>query len=311
MSREQENHRHHHPHHSHREAQHTPTGDDMANDIHAHLNSYDTDLSRVAEFLVKDHERRPSQYPQDLGKVNTALHDQRILPSVDIVGVQGQDFVTRDREDHSTVRRYDSRNINYNYPDNGGIDDRRFGRHQGEYVARADGSGTYTVAAKDNSYSIAGDILKHQGIQSPSETDKAAFQRQIAYANPDKDLAKLYVGDELKIPAITGRFDNIPTDRQSIYGSYDAANHILDKYSHTLYLTQNHISAERLNNLLNSSIPEEDRRGLQFMSRNFEALKDRSSIVFNGQITQESLDAWKADQVRHIDDRRYGRNEHY
>ncbi len=290
----------------------TPTGDDIAGEIE-HMGPHQTNLSRVAELLTVDHAHRPGLYQADLSQVNKTLHDQGILADVELVGVRGQDLVARDGQGH--VRVYDSKNINYSYEDNGGNYDDKFGKNKGTFGYNADGSGIYKVAAGDNTWSIAGDILKNQGVKNPTANQQANYRIELSQANPGMDLHKLHVGDELTIPPSTTKLDSISAERASISASqayaelntnYSAATVALANHS-GFFGNQHYMDASQLKGALNSpDTAAVDRPGLEFLSRNFETLKEKSGGYYKNCITEDSLADWKADQARHIDDRKTG-----
>src|ERR1700722_19773444 len=85
-----------------------PNGDTIAGQIQQH-KSTDTDLSDVAHSLTDAHAHRPGLWQQDLKKANDAMHKQGLLPGMDIVGVKGQDLVTKDSSGKTQL--VDSTNI--------------------------------------------------------------------------------------------------------------------------------------------------------------------------------------------------------
>ncbi len=298
----------------HHESRRTPapTGDQIAAEVHDHVGQTDTNLSKVAAMLTDAHAHRPGVWQQDLAKVNKALHENGVLTNMEIVGVQGRDFAVRDQE--GRVKLVDSSNTNYSYDRNGNLDN-QFGRNKGTFESNSDGSGKYTVSAKDNGWSIAHDILKSQGVEHPTANQQANYLKELAQANPHKDLAKLHVGEQLTIPASTNKLDSttvldsgIPKssalegDRLSVVAGYNAGTAALAKYSGGGGF-QSHMNADQINSALsNPDTPAADKPGLQFLSRNYEALKG-SGILYGDSITQESLDAWKLTQARHIGER--------
>jgi len=84
------------------------TGDTIADQIRQH-QSTDNDLSDVARSLADAHADRPAMWRQDLAQTNDALHEKGFLPGMDIIGVSGQDLVTRDSS--GTVRQFDSTDV--------------------------------------------------------------------------------------------------------------------------------------------------------------------------------------------------------
>jgi hypothetical protein len=287
-----------------------PTGDDIVADIHE-MRANETNLFRVAALLTDAHAHRPGVYQQDLHKVNAALHDKGILPGMDVVGVRGEDLVARDKQGH--VRLYDSKNTNYSYEDNGGDYNDKFGTNKGKFGYNADGSGIYQVAGKDNAWSIANDVLKNEGLEHPTSNQRANFIKELAEDNPDKDLAKLRPGDELTIPPGTVKLDKISPERASIAASqayaelntnYDGGTVALAHHS-GIWGGQNYMDKNQIKAALdNPATAPVDRPGLEFLNRNFDVLKDKNGGYYNNSITEDTLAKWKADQARHIDDRK-------
>lgn len=295
--------RHSHTHHA------APTGDDIA----AHINEMqpkETNLSNVAHLLTEAHAHRPGQYHEDLTKVNTALHEKGILTDMNVVGVRGEDLIARDNNGH--VRVYDSHNTKYSYEDNGGNYNDKFGRNKGTFGFNPDGSGIYQVAGRDNAWTIADDMLKQQGIEHPTKNQRGNFVREMAAANPGTDLSKLAPGEELTIPASTYKPDKISPERSSIAASqayaelntnFDGASVALRNHSETWGM-QNYMHKDQIDAALKDpSTPANERPGLEFMSKNFDALKV-SNGWYKNCITDESLAQWKADQARHIENRK-------
>jgi hypothetical protein len=297
----------------------TPTGDTIADQV-KHHQSTDTNLSDVAHSLTDAHAHRPGMWQQDLKKANDSMHKQGLLPGVDIVGMNGQDMITRNQQT-GQVQRVDSTNTasRHNEGMSGGNQwsaksNDVGGRHG---TVNPDGSGTVTAQRGDNSpWQLSQAVLKSQGIDHPTPNQMANYEKELEKAN-GKKVSQIKPGEEIKIPASTkaGNQTDFVGDRAGAAATaekagvdtqYDQAAAAASKFAgadtNILHrTTPPSISQADITKALQSpDLSDADKKGLNFLKDNFEKLKNTDSgalglyktgVIFQSNIAKGKTDA--------------------
>jgi hypothetical protein len=282
-----------------------PTGDSIAQKVQA-LHQGDS-LASIVQDLNTAHARRPGLWQQDLAKVNQSLHDQGILPGVDIVGVRGQDLVTKDAQGH--VDLYDATNpTSHKSLDAGGTTTIN-GR---DAVLSADGSGTLAVKKGDSLWSISRDVLKAQGVDNPSDNQIANYVKELNHANT-QSLKNLKPGDVIDLPpAMKGGYDTsfapergdaiTQKEQDAATEKWTDATNALNKFGYGIFGSSNMTKDDITSALARTDLTDQDKQGLQFLQENFDQLKNvgqgflpnfRGDAIYLG-----GLDQWKSDQFQ-------------
>lgn len=266
-----------------------PTGDSIADKIHTMNNS--SDFSGIVRDLDQDHAHRPGLWHQDLAKVNEALHKQGILPGVDLVGTNGQDLIGR-KADGSTVA----------------IDATKVTREKDDHSG--DGSGSHTVKAGENAWTVARDQLKQEGTDKPTNNQIANYIKELEKAN-GHSLTKLHAGDQIKLPAsvkqgeqteFRGDRANDTAQQKTDKLNTDVADakEALGKYTHkwgvnvfnSAYMSHDQIKEA----LKGSGLTDQDKEGLQFLDKNFDQIaKKGEKYVYASEL--EPYRKAQADQI--------------
>jgi len=287
----------------------TKTNGDTIADQVKHHQSTDTNISDVAHSLTDAHAHRPGLWQQDLAKANDALHKQGLLPGVDVVGMRGQDMVTRDQQT-GKVQLVDSTNTasRHNAGFNGPRQDASTdvgGRHA---TTNTDGSGTVTAKSGDNSpWVLSQAVLKSQGIDNPSPNQMANYQMELEKAN-GKKVGQFKPGDDIKIPPFTTAGDKTDfvgdragaqatKEKADVDKQYDEASAALKKFAGggvNLGITDSrNMNRDDINTALQrTDLTDADKRGLQFLSQNYDKLATSGGIYRSG-VWGSSLDKAK------------------
>jgi hypothetical protein len=287
-----------------------PNGDSIAGQIKQH-QSTDTDFSDVAHSLTDAHAHRPGLWQQDLKKANDAMHQKGLLPGMDIVGVKGQDLVTKDSSGKTQL--VDSTDISSKHT--AGIDIYNAkstdigGRHA---TVNPDGSGTVTAGRGDNSpWVLSQALLKEQGVDKPTPNQMANYQMEIEKAN-GKKVGQIKPGDSIKIPPYSKGGDSTDfapdrienqdkKDKAAVDANYDDAKKALDKFAgaDTPWYSKTNppsLSKEDIEKGLapDSGATPEERKGLEFIKANYDRLQATGNHVWkNGVVFQYNLDNGK------------------
>jgi hypothetical protein len=276
-----------------------PTGDSIAQQIKG--RTADSNFADIARQLTDDHARRPGLFRQDLASVNKSLHDQGILPGVDIVGVNGQDLVGR-KADGSVVN-YDATDLSHSRDGQPGgilaINGRTASRE-------GDGSGQVVVKQGDSPWTISRDVLKSQGVNAPTDNQIANYVKELQQENGKTALAHLKPGESVKLPAaMKGGADTMFTDDRAngaetkavtdINANYDAAKAALAKTNWNGIDFQG-ISKERLQSMLTTGdLNEQEQKGMQFLVDNYSRF-EQHVVGGNGRSDQRWFDSGLVDK---------------
>ncbi|GEM_PF-2707447 len=142
-------------------------------------------LAAVRARLLGDAAHRPGQLQRDLQKANEQLHQEGLLPGLQLVGVKGEDFVVADKD--GKIELCDSHNLKRLKPD----------------ADPGDGPVNYQVKPGDNAYFIARDHLRAQLGHEPTGNEIMNYEKEMARLNPQiKSWNRIYPGDKLTLPAI-------------------------------------------------------------------------------------------------------------
>jgi len=279
----------------------TPNGDSIADQVRHH-QSNDVNLSDVASSLTDAHAHRPGVWQEDLAKTNAALHANGILPGMDIVGIKGQDFVTRDSQGH--VQLVDSTNITSRHTDShsGGARDIG-GRHAN---LNPDGSGTVEAQRGDNSgWVLSQALLRSQGIDKPTPNQMANYQLELEHLN-GKPVSQFKPGDQIKVPPSAKSGDQTDfvaeranaaeaRDKSVVDHNYDLAARALDKFASSGgIIRSSNISMDDINKALTGTVTEDERKGLTFLRDHYQQLQNTDTSLTGGKvgvIYQSNLDA--------------------
>ncbi len=282
-----------------------PTGDTIAQHLQGRKEG--DSLLDVANALTDAHAHRPGLFQQDLAAVNQKLHDQGILPGFDIVGVRGQDLVTKNTS-LGVTEIFDSTNLNNHHADVTGSTAMINGR---KATIGADGSGQLIVKKGDNNWAISRDVLKSQGIESPTDTQIANYEKELVKANGKGSLAMIYAGETIKLPpSMKGGANTEFTDdrangaeqkaKDQITEETDAAKAAMAKTNWTLGSGFNVSKSEIMNDLNRSDLTDQERKGFEFLRDNFDQMKDvgKGFLGADGKIWEGGLQQWKDNALR-------------
>ncbi len=281
-----------------------PTGDQIAQQVKS--KTAESSLVDIARELTDAHNHRPGLFNQDLAKVNQALHDQGILPGIDIVGVNGQDFVGK-KSDGSTVV-IDSSDVSRTHDGPSGsvlcINGRIASRN-------SDGSGTVVVGKGDSAWTISRDVLKSQGITSPTDNQIANYTKELEQLNGKDKMAHLQPGKPIDLPpANKDSFDTQFTDDRANAQKDKTIKEVtdnIDAAKAAVGLTNWHgidfgggVSKERLQGLLDTKtdLTDQEKKGLNFLIDDY-SLFEKHVKGGNGRSDQswfdyDSLDKYQA-----------------
>jgi hypothetical protein len=301
-----------------------PNGDSIADQV-KHHQSTDTNFSDVAHSLTDAHAHRPGMWQEDLAKTNAALHAQGILPGMDIVGVRGQDLLTRDSS--GQVQLVDATNISTRH--NEGLSGGNAwsaqssdvgGRHA---TTNPDGSGTVTAQRGDNSaWVLSQALLKSQGIDNPTPNQMANFQMELEKAN-NKKVSQFKPGEEIKVPPASKAGDQTDfvgdragaqakKEKEAVDAQYDLGSKAASKFagadtSRLMQTVPPSISQADITKALSGNITEDERKGLTFLRDNYDRLQNRDSgtlgLYKTGVIFQSNLEKGKTTDEARVQDR--------
>lgn len=287
-----------------------PTGDSIAQKVHT--RSATDNFADIARDLTDDHQHRPGLFQADLAKVNTELHARGILPGVDIVGVRGQDLVTRDST--GKVQVYDATNLSRHHDDTAANPSASIGDNGRVASLNPDGSGSYKIKQGDTTWSVAKDILKAQGDNNPSNNSIANYIKELEKANPGQKLDKLHPNDTINLPASTRGGDGTEfvgdraeatasAARDATQKTHDEASAALVKFASagTLFghdLGNANITKDDVTKALaQPDLSDADRRGLTFIRDNYDSLAQHDGVFTpNGTVYVRGLDTWQQNQ---------------
>jgi len=289
----------------------TPNGDSIAEQV-SHHQSTDTNFSDVAHSLTEAHAHRPGLWQQDLEKTNDALHEKGVLPGMDIVGVKGQDLVTRDSS--GNVQLVDSTNITsvHDQGYSAGSTSEIGGRYT---TTNADGSGTVTAKRGDSSpWVLSQAVLRSQGIDNPTANQMANYQIELERTN-GINVSQIKPGDEIIIPASTRAGDQTDfggdraaaqaqADKAAVDKQYDEATAAMNKFGEgTSWLGTNYISRDDIDTAMTrGDLTDADKRGLQFLDKNYDRIASPEGFWAGG-VWPSGLDKWKTDSEERIQER--------
>ncbi|HEY9679524.1 MAG TPA: hypothetical protein V6C76_16060 [Drouetiella sp.] len=276
-----------------------PTGDSIADQIKSRPSDQ-SNFSDIARMLTSDHDHRPGLFQQDLAKVNDALHAKGLLPGVDIVGMNGQDFVAKSQKDQSIVNVDATDLTRMKAADNGKV----FSLNGRLAAVNGDGSGNLVVQKGDNPWKIGADILKSQGVDNPTDRQIANMYKELQQLNPSKTLDHLKPGDKINYPAsvVDGTDTKFQSDRanatadqskKDAQDNYDGAMNAMGKFGENAWgglpgAGGLNITMDEVNQgLARTDITDADRKSLNFIKDNF------NQIAVDGRFWQNDLGAWK------------------
>jgi len=293
----------------------TPNGDTIADQVKRH-QSTDTNLSDVAHSLTDAHAHRPGMWQQDLAKANDAMHNKGLLPGLDLVGVRGQDLVTRDGQGH--VQLVDSTDTKSRHSSgySGGSTWQAQSKDIGGRSAgiNPDGSGTVKAQSGDNSpWVLSQAVLKSQGIDNPTPNQMANYQMELEKAN-NKKVSQIKPGDDIQIPPFSqagGQTDfrgdragaQAATERTSVNQQFDEATAALRKFGYNLIGDNKMTQADIQKALGRNDLTPADQRGLQFMNSNYDQLSTRNSNGHWSGISDTGLDNGRTKAQGGVQDR--------
>jgi len=285
-----------------------PNGDQIAKQVTAKTNDNFVDIARE---LTDAHNHRPGLYNQDLAKVNEAMHAKGLLPGVDIVGVNGQDFVAKKAD--GSVSYIDATDLSRTHDAKAlGTSDIN-GR---KATLNADGSGTVEVKAGDSAWTISRDVLKQQGVANPTDNQIANYTKELTQANGKSTMDHLRPGMEpLKLPpASKDSFDTQFTndradaaqnkDIAAINDNFAAAKDALSR-TNFYGIDFQGISKERLQGMLTTmtDLTDNQKKGLNFLVANYSQFEQH--VTGRPGTTQDRswfdsalLDKRQADEIR-------------
>jgi hypothetical protein len=285
-----------------------PNGDSAADQVQHHLST-DSNLGDVAHALTEDHAHRPGAWQQDLQKTNAALHEKGMLPGLDIVGMRGQDFVTRDAQGHTQI--VDATNIYSHHEDRAAGDGAVNGRHEHH---NTDGSGTVQAKPGDNrQWQLSQDLLKSQGIEKPTPNQMANYQIELEKLN-GKSVSQFKPGDEIKIPPtarggdqtefVGDRADKTARqEKENIDRQATEAKDALEKFAGHGFNSSNLNQDDITEALKKTDLSPADTRGLQFLHDHYDELAE-SGLLSRRAVYGTGIEQWKTTQEKQAEQRR-------
>ncbi len=255
------------------------TGDSIVQELNGRKPG--DSLADVAKDLTDAHAHRPGLFNQDLTEVSQKLHEQGILPGFDLVGVQGQDLIAKDSTGKLTV--FDATNLDRSHAlDKPASTTPLNGR---DATTNADGSGQVTVNKGDTAWSISKDVLKSQGIDSPTDNQVANYIKELELANGKPALRHLHPGDTLKLPASTvggnqtdfqseRAVDNLTLNDAAIDKQVADAKQVIRDLGFDGWGDFSNIKKEEIGKALDTmALTDQQRQSLNFLHDNFDAMK--------------------------------------